>query len=159
YTPRAITSPPAKCTPPSRRRRASSASISSPTVPTSRTAARSARQAIRISRRWTSYRAATCLRTLPLSSARSTSYSGRSTGEIAPIHGLRLVLGLRLGWRGCCGGQDYGAVVGQRWLHRDKRVDEPDRPSARPAKGRQSFPVLRYRAVRRGGDRHQLLQA
>ena len=47
-------------------------------------AARSARRALRICRRWISCAAATCWPTSPPSSARSTSCSGRSTDERPP---------------------------------------------------------------------------
>src|SRR5262249_30210239 len=61
--------------------KASSASISSPTAPTRPIAARSARRASPICRRWIFSPAATCWRMSPRCSARSTSSSGRSTGD------------------------------------------------------------------------------
>jgi NADH-quinone oxidoreductase subunit D len=59
----------------------SSASISSPTAPTSRTGARSALLPSPIFRPWTSLRVATCWLTFPQSSDRSISYSGRLIDE------------------------------------------------------------------------------
>jgi NADH-quinone oxidoreductase subunit D len=52
--PKAITCRPVKCMPPSKPPRASSASISSPTAPTSRIVAKFALPVLRICRRWTS---------------------------------------------------------------------------------------------------------
>src|SRR6202171_624317 len=62
-------------------RRASSASISSPTAPTGRTNARCARPRLPICRRWISSHAGTCWPTSRPSSARSTSCSARSTAK------------------------------------------------------------------------------
>ena len=67
----------------SKRRRGSSASIWSPTAPTSLIAARSARPVSRTSQRWTSSTAATCWRTSRPFSAPSTSFSVKSTGKTA----------------------------------------------------------------------------
>ena len=78
--------PRARFMPRSKRPKASSASISSPTAPTSHIAARSGRQASPISRPWISCARAICLPTSPPCSARSTSCSAKSTGEGGHAH-------------------------------------------------------------------------
>src|SRR3984885_9125429 len=70
--------------PRSKRRRASSASIWSPTAATSPTNARSARRVLPICKPWTFCAAATCWPTFRRSSARSISCSARATDERAP---------------------------------------------------------------------------
>ena len=78
--------PPARSTPRSRRQRASSASIWSPTAATNPTNARSARRALRICRRWISSARATFWPTSRRSWAHSTSCSERSTGDGHAAH-------------------------------------------------------------------------
>jgi hypothetical protein len=82
--------PEGESTPPSKRPRASSASIWCPMAPTSPTAARSARPALRTCRRWISSAAATSWPMCRPFSARSTSCLGRWTGEAASqVHPTR----------------------------------------------------------------------
>src|SRR5262249_33707451 len=113
--PRAITFPPARFTLPSRRRRASSASIWSPTAPTSRTSARSAPRALHICRQWIFLRAATCWPTYPPFSARSTSSSGRWTDECPPSCTARHPAeGLRLQQGEPCVGEERDHEISRR---------------------------------------------
>ena len=81
FIPRAIASPPARSMPPWKRRRESSASISSPTAPTGHTSARSALPPLPIFLPWTSSRAGTCWPMFPRSSDRSISCLGRLIDE------------------------------------------------------------------------------
>src|SRR4051794_29296753 len=145
---------------PSRRRRASSASIWCPTAPTSPTNARSVRRALPICRQWISSARGICSPTSPRSSARSTSCSARSTGDCAAADPVRSHL-RRAGGREPLGAvgraraggrlKDFVALLASR-LHRLRQ------PAAQDASRAQHCDQAEFRRGIRVSLRRRLLE-